>query len=150
MRTQFRMLALGLCLALTPAAAHASDFCLQQAPPDGAITYVGKDFRPPAWGKCKPWQGFILIGSLATPYPSTGTACTSSVGDHMSLSIATPIAVFAADGIGTITELTQLPLPLGSAPSTFDYRISTTPGGTTATVESITVVPCPEYRMPIP
>ena len=138
---------MGLLALLAAEAAYAADVCLEQTGGAGAV-YVGKSFKAPSRGHCAPWQGFIRFGSAALPYSSTGTACTSQDNDHVNISIHTPIALFAPNGVGTLDELLQLPLPLGSGASTFDYQITVNEAGVSTASASVAATHCSTTNVP--
>jgi hypothetical protein len=52
------------------------------------VTYVGKQFKIPAAGKCETWSGFCRSG-CSPDNVQTGTACTASDGSHVSFVITT-------------------------------------------------------------
>lgn len=64
----------------------AEDYCITQS---GAVnaTYVGKQFKLPAAGKCEAWYGFCH--GCSPDNVQTGTACTASDGSHVSFVITT-------------------------------------------------------------
>jgi hypothetical protein len=72
-------------LALAPNVSWA-DYCLA-FPTVPTFTMVGRGFVIPAKGQCKLWIGFTPSGSSNSP--SAGTACTSSDGSNLSLTITT-------------------------------------------------------------
>jgi hypothetical protein len=84
--------------------ASASDFCITNGD-----TVVGKNFRIPSKGKCKPWLGYT-VNDEGGPNSGTGTACTASDGSHVTIEITT---MYPASG-DTIFATIMLPLPLGS------------------------------------
>lgn len=88
LRRRAQVTVLGISLSLVGGlAAHAADFCIAS----GGVTYVGKSFRVPPSGKCKPWAGFIL-GLSGDPDNTThGTACASSDGAHVDFALTTAI-----------------------------------------------------------
>jgi hypothetical protein len=62
--------------------ARASDYCIGAI--DGAstlVTLVGKGFRVPGKGRCKPFMG--LVDGYGSDL--TGSACTSTSGSHLAL-----------------------------------------------------------------
>jgi hypothetical protein len=84
--------------------ATASDFCITNIE-----TLVGKGFRLPPRGKCKPWLGYTVNGE-GGPNSATGTACTAADGSHATIDVTT---MYPASG-DTIFATIMLPLPLGS------------------------------------
>jgi hypothetical protein len=70
---------------MLPGLAAAKDFCITVNSSDYVL--VGKGFVAPMKGKCKPWIG--LVTQLGLNSPSAGTACASSDGSHLNLTITT-------------------------------------------------------------
>jgi hypothetical protein len=105
--------ALGLVTALA-GTARASDFCIEYTESNllwGQL--VGKGFRVPGPGRCKPFYGFAAGG--ATGRTLTGSACTVSAGDKVRFTLTESYpggwsGVFHVDLVlplgqgGTITE----------------------------------------------
>jgi hypothetical protein len=81
MKTGVRIAA-ALMLALSWSAAQAGDFCITAS----TFQIVGKSFKVPPPGKCKPFFGFF-----STPAASytTGQACTASNGSHVNFVLTT-------------------------------------------------------------
>lgn len=80
------LLAIGACLAgllLASAALNAADYCVNFP----GFVIVGKGFKVPAKGTCKPWVGFSAQQNENSP--SNGTGCTSSDGTHLNLMFTT-------------------------------------------------------------
>jgi len=93
MRTQ--SIALAAVLLLAPQIMHAADFCLVNPP------LVGKGFKIPSKGKCKPFLGF---GTGVTGI-WTGGACTNSLGTLVH------IGVQSLDNFGIESVSIDLSLP---------------------------------------
>lgn len=54
----------------------------------GGGSYVGQGYAMPARGSCKPWSGFMKTGTDVVGY-SSGSGCTSSDGQVLTLTLAT-------------------------------------------------------------
>jgi len=101
--------------------ARASDFCITESTGLG-LTFVGKSFKIPGKGKCKPWIGFVKSGAN---YPSSGTACTTSDGSEVSVSITTApfdgitnsLVDFFSFSLPGLGSMDASELPLGGSPT---------------------------------
>jgi hypothetical protein len=82
MKTGVRVAA--LMLALSWSAAQAGDFCITAS----TFQIVGKSFKVPPPGKCKPFFGFF--STLSGTY-TTGQACTASNGSHVNFVLTTTV-----------------------------------------------------------
>jgi hypothetical protein len=78
------VLALTLALML-PGLAAAKDFCITINSSSYILT--GKSFVAPMKGKCKPWTGLVIQSGFDGP--SAGTACVSSDGTRLNLTVTT-------------------------------------------------------------
>ena len=92
-----------LSLAAIAPVAYAADLCITVTPND-STKYVGKGFRVPGKGKCKPWNG-VYLPSFAAVSVSTGTGCTSSDGTKLRINLVT-----SRDGVA-FNDYIVLPLP---------------------------------------
>ena len=100
--------AIGLVTGLTRAA-RASDFCISFI--EGGINVaeiVGKGFRVPGPGRCKPFMGIKPFGDYVLG-DVTGSACTSSDNSKVSFVLVVSSRSSVANAFAHIT----LPLPLG-------------------------------------
>ena len=68
----------------------AADYCIEGVSSVN-VTYVGKNFKVPAAGKCVDWFGFCSSG-CSPDNLQTGTACTASDRSHVSFVITTAYA----------------------------------------------------------
>ncbi len=102
--------------------AHAGDYCLS-FPATPSFVIVGKGFSIPPKGNCKAWVGFSPQSNHDSP--STGTACTSSDGTTMNMTITTS---FPEGGGGFETESIALNLPSQSGTDNYTYGFGTTLG----------------------
>jgi hypothetical protein len=132
---------LALLLGLAPTAG-AADFCMNV----GGPTYVGKGFRVPSPGRCKPFSGFSL--NAGAPTTVTGTACTASDKSRVDFALTTVLhtspALGAPDSVGF--DAVQIPLPLFSGAGTDRFSEL---NGFHATYGAA-VVDCPSSVVPIP
>ncbi|HZR81488.1 MAG TPA: hypothetical protein VFD92_10370 [Candidatus Binatia bacterium] len=88
-------------------AARAADFCVDYVAAGGTRTLVGKGFKAPSAGKCKPFTGFTTWQGLTRPL--YGTACTASDGSHLHFGLS------GVGGTNGVYYNVDLPLPLGAA-----------------------------------
>lgn len=122
------IVALGLSVG---SAAQAADFCFASGP----SSFVGKGFKLPTKGRCKPFTGWKLAYGTWV-YTVTGTACTDLSGDFTDFNLISQVS----GSLGAMLESIRLPLVPG-APDTYGYEL---PNGGTAflTGTSIAGVPC--------
>jgi len=129
-----------LSLAAIAPAAYAADFCITVSPND-STKYVGKGFRVPGKGKCKPWNG-VYLPSFAAVSVSTGTGCTSSDGTKLRINLVT-----SRDGVA-FNDYIVLPLPDMTNGTLFEvvpqYENST------VNLTGITATKCDAKDNPIP
>jgi hypothetical protein len=83
MKTGVRVAA--LTLALSWSAAQAGDFCITAS----TFQIVGKSFKVPSPGKCKPFFGFFSTSSGSY---TTGQACTASDNSHVNFVLTSTMA----------------------------------------------------------
>jgi hypothetical protein len=137
MKTAVRVAALTLlALTLTWSTAQAGDFCITGS----TFQIVGKSFKVPPHGKCKPFFGFFTnTGGSAT----TGQACTATNGSHVVFNLTT-----TASGTPAFAEWDNIDLSLpaltGTLTSTSDLF-----GTLTSNTLVVTGAPCPA-PVPIP
>jgi hypothetical protein len=136
MKTGVRVAALTLlALTLSWSTAQAGDFCMTGS----TFQIVGKSFKVPPHGKCKPFFGFFpSTGGSAT----TGQACTATNGSHVVFDLTTTVSglVFAEwDNIDL-----SLPTLTGPITSTSDFL-----GTLSSSSGVVTGAPCPA-PVPIP
>ena len=94
-------------LGLAMGSAYALDYCLS-FPKTPSFVIVGKAFSIPAKGTCKAWVGYSPQSGENSP--ATGTACTSTDGSHMNMTITVS---FPESG-GSFFELESISLALPS------------------------------------
>jgi hypothetical protein len=130
---------LGMVLLTAPAVTLAADYC---AGPWSFFTQysfmlVGKRFRTPAKGQCKPFTGFLQsIGEFDTAnYPVTGSGCTDFNG---SLKI---IGMYTAGGSQPATITLNINTSTGAGSGT-DCRMDVGNGGGCATMSQFDVGTC--------
>jgi hypothetical protein len=104
------VLALATTLGLGASAARAGDFCLTYDVIGGTQAIVGKAFKVPGHGRCKPFMG--LLGGGLSSLDVTGSACTASDGSHVRFALT----ALGAGGAPVFYHV-DLPLPLGPAGS---------------------------------
>lgn len=107
-------------------AARAADLCFGA----GLYSFVGKGFKVPAKGRCKPFSGRkeSLFGGTSVV---SGTACTPLVGDFVDFNLVSQ----PSGDIGTLFEAVRMPLHAGG-PSSYSYEDLS---GSSATSQSATV-----------
>jgi hypothetical protein len=90
------VLTLGL---LAPFCANAADYCIKTNGGfgNGGSSFIGKNFAVPAAGQCVPWSGFVKTASSVIAI-SAGTACRSSDGKALELSISSTDPSFLGSG----------------------------------------------------
>jgi hypothetical protein len=86
LRIAVAVVSLAAATLLAPGPAAAADYCITFGG-DPDIVFVGKNFRLPAPGQCKPWHGFLVrdFPALFDVSIATGTGCASSDGDVLRL-----------------------------------------------------------------
>jgi hypothetical protein len=132
--------ALALTLA-SASASYASDLCISYfAGPLLTInTIVGKGFRVPAPGKCRPFAGERTQGSYGAGVAS-GTACTASDGTVMHLVLITSSISY----IQNSTVRMDVSLPLGGG-ATLDEEYN---DSSLVLVSSPMATVCPAQTLP--
>ena len=115
----------------------ARDFCINYN--GGVCNYVGKSFKVPDKGKCRPWSGFGTPACFGAHNAQTGTACTASDGTHVNFTITS----LATTGVLEFTSA-DLPLPALTGGSGVVCNLS---GCFPLSVDS---VPCAPSKVPIP
>ncbi len=106
-------LTVGLCavgLLLTSVASQAADYCVTFP----GFVIVGKGFKVPPKGNCKPWNGFSAQSGHNSP--SNGTGCTSSDGSQLNLMF---ITAFAEVGDSFEEDQMTISLPSGAVTDHF-------------------------------
>jgi hypothetical protein len=91
------MLMLGL---IAPLCSHAADFCIATNGGfgNGGSSFIGKGFVLPAAGICLPWSGFTKTASSVIAI-SAGTACRSTDGKALELTISSTDPAFLGSGV---------------------------------------------------
>jgi hypothetical protein len=110
-KTPHLFLLLGL---IAPVYSYAANYCIAVGGGfgSGGTSFIGIGFAVPAAGTCVPWSGFTKTASTVI-LTTTGTACTSSYGRVLTVS------VFSTD-----------PAFLGAGQSASDYIQLCANGGT--------------------
>jgi hypothetical protein len=122
--------------------AGAADFCIKHYRPGfGAFfSMVGKGFKVPSKGRCKPFLGFATSTQSLDIFDVTGSACTATNGSNVQF-VLTEIHRFGSVSFVSMT----LPLPLGPS-GTMTRRFMNNSSETTGpSPES-----CPIATMPVP
>jgi hypothetical protein len=125
-----RWIVLAGTLLLAPQITQAADFCTD-------FGLVGKSFKIPGPGKCKPFIGFVE----AAPTVWTGGACTSSDGTTAHFNVQT------LDQFGIETVRFNLSLPALTDPAATDCVAN---GSLSCNTFSISVVACSPTTVPVP
>lgn len=131
---------------LAPGPAAAADYCITFGG-DPEIVFVGKNFRIPAPGQCKPWHGFLVrdLPALSDVSIATGTGCTSSDGATFRLHLSLVRENFA------FQEYILLPLPSATGGILREYVIGQSGFGPSATSLSIMQGSvCDPRKVPVP
>ena len=91
------LLMLGL---LAPLCSNAADYCIATNGGfgKGGSSFIGKNFVMPAAGLCVPWSGFTKTASSVIAI-SAGTACRSTDGKALELSISSTDPAFLGSGV---------------------------------------------------
>ena len=114
---------LGFALGAAPAA-RAGDFCFNA----GVYSFVGKGFKVPGKGRCKPftgWKEYIFGGASVV----SGTACTPLIGDFMDLSLTSQQSI----GSGAMLESIHVPLK-ANVSGAYNYQYVNGASGSSTTV----------------
>jgi hypothetical protein len=90
------MFALGL---IAPLCSNAADYCIATNGGfgNGGSSFIGKNFVLPTAGLCVPWSGFTKTASSVIAI-STGTACRSTDGKSLELTISSTDPSFLGSG----------------------------------------------------
>ena len=139
-----RNIALASALLVIASAAPArADFCLST----GFATWVGKGFRIPPKGKCKPWNGFLVTTASSIPRVGSGTACRSSTdgSTHLSLQFTDVRPLIQLVFLDAI----ELPAPPATTGTYTEFAMA--PGSPMSQFSStLQVVPCAPKSVPVP
>ena len=149
MTTRFgakRMATLAMALGLaagTAAPARAADFCIRhyRSGYGEFFSMVGKSFKVPSKGRCKPFLGFAASAQVADVFSVTGSACTATDGSQIDFLLTEMER--AASSVSFVHIV--LPLPLGPS-GTIVHRYANGSSSTgTSSPES-----CATPVMPVP
>jgi hypothetical protein len=140
MRVTATMFGALLALTVLCGSARAADFCIQVQPND-STRYVGKSFRVPGPGKCRPWNG-VYLPSFASVSVSTGTACTSSDGSTLRINLVSSRETVA------FNDYIVLPLPALTG-GTLDEVVAQF-GPDVLHIDGISAGKCTPSNVPIP
>jgi hypothetical protein len=123
--------------------AHAADFCIKHWRVGEGVYFdmVGKGFRVPGKGRCKPFVGFSASAQDPGVYDETGSACTATDGSKVRFVLT---EMDRASSNVTFFEI-SLPLPLGPS-GTYMRRF---PNGSAEAGWPVPE-PCPTPTMPVP
>jgi hypothetical protein len=130
-----------LVLFTTATPTAAGDFCIDEG---GGSIWVGKNFRLPRPGQCKPWHGFLLT-SFSNVSLSTGTGCTASDGTKFRLHLSN-----IRENV-VFEDYIILPLPSLTNGTNDEYI--TAPPALTGLVTHFTGlqrIPCTPSKVPVP
>ncbi|HKA56565.1 MAG TPA: hypothetical protein VKJ47_23210 [Candidatus Binatia bacterium] len=131
-RKTILVLLVGGVVSLVTAPAWGGDFCIQLG--SGLIAkFVGKNFKVPGKGKCKPWAGFCATG-CSPGTVQTGTACTAADGSQVTFGFTTWYA-----GGPRQFDFIQLTLPALTGSGNENTLASSTPISYSATGASCSV-----------
>src|SRR5262249_2122228 len=86
-RKAILVLLVGGVVRLVTAPAWGGDFCIQLSS-SLIAKFVGKNFKVPGKGKCKPWAGFCATG-CSPGTVQTGIACTGADGSQVTFGFTT-------------------------------------------------------------
>jgi hypothetical protein len=118
------MLMLGL---IAPLCSNAADYCIATNGGfgQGGSSFIGKGFTLPLAGACQRWSGFTKTASSVIAI-STGTACRSSNGKVLELSISSTDPAYLGSGVIASDHIkfcpggtSTCPIGAGSAVGTF-------------------------------
>jgi hypothetical protein len=138
MKTGVRVAALTLlALTLSWSTAQAGDFCITAA---ATFQIVGKSFKVPPHGKCKPFFGFF---STSPGSATTGQACTATNGSHVEFGLTT-----TDSGSPGFTQWDNIDLSLPALTGTL-ASTGAVSGTLTSASSAVTGAPCPA-PVPIP
>jgi hypothetical protein len=141
-----RHLGFGVMLVTTMLAwsspASGADYCISFGP-SSTEQFVGKKFKVPKPGQCKPWNGF-LVTSFSNVSISTGTGCTSSDGTTFRLNLATTRENFA------FQDYVVLPLPAATGGTLSEFLTGQTGTDPHFTFDDMRGAPCDLKTFPVP
>jgi hypothetical protein len=85
---RFKSPNLFLLLLIAPVYSYAANYCIAVGGGfgNGGTSFIGIDFAAPAAGACAAWSGFTKTASTVI-LTTTGTACTSSSGGVLTVSV---------------------------------------------------------------
>jgi hypothetical protein len=91
------VLTLGL---IAPLYGNAADYCIRTNGGfgNGGASFIGKNFALPAAGECAPWSGFTKALNSVIAI-SAGTACRSTDGKSLELTISSTDPAFLGSGV---------------------------------------------------
>jgi hypothetical protein len=129
----------GALALLTLASAARADYCITDTD-NTTYVLVGQGFLTPAKGRCKAWTGFTPQSGENSP--TAGTACKSSDGSHLNLTLTTSFP----EGAGFV-EIDSISLAL---PAQTGTGFASTPGSGTATTFSVSGAVCKPPPIKVP
>jgi hypothetical protein len=98
---RFKPSLLMLMLGLTaPLCGNAADYCIKTNGGfgNGGASFIGKNFTLPTAGQCVPWSGFTKAFNSVIAI-SAGTACRSTDGKSLELTISSTDPAFLGSGV---------------------------------------------------
>jgi hypothetical protein len=120
-------------------ASRAADYCFG----GGLYSFVGKGFKVPTRGKCKPFSGWKTYDLTDDVVLVTGTACTTAGGEFVDMSLVSQ----RAGTWGWLSfETVRLPLQQGLQ-GVYGYESPNGGGGTVAISEP--GISCPSRSYPL-
>lgn len=125
--------------------ANAEDYCIDF----GTLFHriVGKGFRMPSRGRCKPFYGFVLDGLAPTTNAQvTGSVCVRDDGTKANVHVARGHTEFSSSPVSSVTYSGSLTLPAGTGTLRVIFAQS---GGVINTTYAVTAAPCPT-PIPVP
>jgi hypothetical protein len=99
---------------IVPLCAHSADFCIKVNGGfgNGGTSFVGKGFTLPVANACKPWSGFVKTGTNVI-IMSTGSACRSSDGKVLELTVQSTNPSFLGTGVTSADHIKFCPTASG-------------------------------------
>lgn len=130
---------IGALALLTLASAARADYCITDTD-NTTYELVGQGFLMPAKGRCKAWTGFTPQSGENSP--TAGTACKSSDGSHLNLTLTTS---FPEGGGGVEIDSISLALPAQTGTG-----FGSVPGSSTPDTFSVSGAVCKPSPIKVP
>jgi len=122
--------------------ARGADYCIRFAA-SASEQFVGKKFKVPKPGQCKPWNGF-LVTDFSNVSISTGTGCTSSDGTTFRLNLSSIRENFS------FQDYIVLPLPSATGGTLHEFLTGQTGTDPDFTFDDMRGAPCDPKTFPVP